>query len=244
MNEAQLGRVLKHCSLDPQGIQVPNWRSLKPGDVILSSHKSKAKESPVYWKQKSEGYDDHACHWSHAMLYVGGLHVAESQSYFKVDGKLWPRTGTRVVPLTMYAKDNHLLVCRVKPSAISNGKRDRMVHHALGDIAAEGRRYDYARLIESLPYQKLASFIPGLWRNVAGYNEGSAVICTDFVLECLAIGGGVFVEEYRQVREKARFFYPADFTQHTKLDVRPMEYRLLVDDPTENRRRRRSLRAA
>jgi hypothetical protein len=143
---AELGPTLARKALSHVGTggRIPNFEELLPGDVILSRNldaKGNVSPSNVRFVQKSlkqKKFSEDNLTWTHTMMYVGGMHVAESQFIKKKE--IW--VGLRVVPLTIYSQNVELLICRHK--ALEGGME--AAQYALLNCIAERRGYPLGRM--------------------------------------------------------------------------------------------------
>ena len=75
---------------------IPSYENLEIGDIILSGYPKKENGKdrwhPVHQSQIRHGCNAASCRWTHAMLYVGELHVIESNKPTKL------KTGVEVDP--------------------------------------------------------------------------------------------------------------------------------------------------
>jgi hypothetical protein len=182
---------------------------LDPGDIVLVKRRQKGGAAQLIADVQEQvlGFASYAAQWTHAMVYVGDLHVAESQK--AILG--WP--GTRVVPLTKYAADCDMMICRFSGPRFSLAEANGIARWALLDCTVGQRRYDNARALDSATLTRPQKT-----------NLQKAVICSEFALECLATGGGVLVGEYNAMLKAERFFYPADFVKSDAFRKIPLEF--------------------
>jgi len=221
--------------LDAQDFKVvPNYENLLVGDVILSSQPARgwekyfSEDAPIQVHQRTipRFGSSTAPKWSHAMLYVGRLHVVESQVHSKSkDGNF--RSGLRVAPLTLPSPDTELVICRRKNwQSIESfdGYRRNAALYGVVDHVVAPRSYDYSR-IATLALDGKAGIFSDLVRKFIKARFHQSVICSEFVLECLAIGGQMLTQDWFQVsRSKDSYFYPADFAVHPDMELHAMEY--------------------
>jgi hypothetical protein len=83
---------------------IPSHEHLEIGDIILTGFpkklNGKVKWHPVHKSQIKHGCQIDNCRWTHAMLYVGELHVIESNKPTKI------KTGVTLAPLTRDAHNS------------------------------------------------------------------------------------------------------------------------------------------
>lgn len=193
------------------GDLVPNFDNLRYGDVILS--RNKHKKGAVEAAQLRRGFAADAARYSHAMLYVGELHVIESRP--AKDGE--DRDGTRLEPITAYF-GKPLIVCRNR-NAEFDRRRMFAVRYSLIRQAFGGRPYDrWGALRGGLDGKRP--------KNPELENE---IVCTDLMLEAFAVGAKLMVDEYAEARGGGKFFYPADFFLHPDFERLTVTYRQLAE---------------
>lgn len=205
---------------------VPFADDLAVGDIILTRHAKKFAFLPTvetYQRKIPQFEEGEAASWTHAMLYVGRLHVVESTNIFKIDDFNWG-TGIRITPLIHSSPKTEYLVCRHREanSIPDFGLLAQSVAlYALMDHAIRRRSYGFDRatavvLASWPPYLK---FLKRLFPN----RLDEAIICSEYVLECLAIGGTILTDEWSSVSND-RFFLPADFYNHPDFEHLPMKF--------------------
>lgn len=192
--------------------RIPDFDQLRVGDVVLS-RSIKSKPPVIERHQLEVGKPPEAAKWCHAMLYLGRLHVAESQTFHKVHNKGW-QSGVRIAPL-IGNKSSELMVCRIRDEFDDEEFRKEAANYALMDHAIHRRRYSYERIAAmALGSWKLTGWLaPRFYGNLA-----KTIICSEYVLECLAIGGTFFIEDHDAIGGK-NVFYPADFAAHAGFDT-------------------------
>ncbi|MDB6147945.1 MAG: hypothetical protein JWO45_1609 [Spartobacteria bacterium] len=203
----------------PPGTRIPAYEKLKVGDVILSRRrKHNFVSRNIVSAQREHGHDENDCTWTHAMLYVGDLHVAESTKAMK-----W-RTNVQIVPLTHYS-DFDLLVLRHTDEGFPGERQYEIVRHGLLMQSIYPRRYDWPSAF-SVRYARTLKF--HLPRSILF----ERIFCSEFVLECFALKGGYMIDQYVDVRDQNRnppyHFLPADFLKVQKFQKIEMEYYDLV----------------
>lgn len=217
--EAEIGGSFASCALSRMkrggAILIPNYERLERGDVILSKHclsDTNIKNTPVQIAQlslASKRFSEDACSWGHAMVYVGNMFIAESQPFFF--SGITPKSGLRALPLTIYSLSRELIICRHKELCSTLG--EKIAHYATLNCIADTRRYPLLRTIKSALLDK------SLKKELL-----KAANCSEFALECLAIGGGYMVEPYSKLDDGEAEFYPADFFTRQEFDKIPMSY--------------------
>jgi hypothetical protein len=204
---------------------LPDFNSLRVGDIILSRDAKRKKLSGIQYHQSTierfKAVPD-APSWSHAMLYLGRLHVAESTTHFKVGPIKW-KSGVRIAPL-IGGPAVDLLVCR-RGDADSIDDYEQFSNgaalYALMNHAVAPHGYDYSR-IAAIAMSNRGKILKKLGAKILLDAEKS-VICSEYVLRCLAFGGQMFTDEY-DLLSPTEFFYPADFACHHKIQKNPMTY--------------------
>jgi hypothetical protein len=189
---------------------IPSYECLQLGDIVLAGHPKKTngkdKWHPVRSSQLKQGCHSDSCRWTHAMLYVGQLHVIESNKPTK-----W-KTGVTLAPLTRDAHRSEFLILRYKGEDFL-GRRDHMVRHALMSPYLTPRQYDIPGAIAS----------HFSWRP-KGADHSTRIFCSEFILECFFLQG-FLVEEFIEVTEgRNKFFLPAHLAVHNRFDRFPMKY--------------------
>jgi hypothetical protein len=190
---------------------IPSYECLEIGDIILSGHpikqNGKYKWHPVHKSQLKQGCDPASCRWTHAMLYVGDLHVIESNKPTKL------RTGVNLAPLTRDSHNREFLILRYAgPDFIA--RREDIVRYALMSSYLTPRQYDVGGAIAS----------HFSWRPT-GADHSKRIFCSEFILECFFVQGPYLVEEFIAVTEgENQFFLPADLAVDDRFDQFPMKY--------------------
>lgn len=149
------------------------------------------------------------------MIYVGQLHVAESQTFFFADGRI-PMTGNRIAPLTLYAAKHDLRVCRL-PN-LSSEVRNQIAIDSLLNVSIDRRRYDFYRALAEGD-RKIFSAIKPLLRTRTKDERQTAAICSDFVLLCHVRQGLLLAEHIRIQEDSEYYFYPAEFSASSRFDT-------------------------
>ena len=207
------------------GCLVPNYDDLLVGDIVLSR---KAARRPHALTSLLPSIESHqrsierlkttdAWRWTHSMLYVGRLHVAESQKSFRA-------IGTTVSPLTKPA-NIELVVCRRRDRDEIEGfdaYRRNAALYALMDHAVNKRDYGRKRIVAISTDGR--GFISKIAGRVFPPDFSKEIICSEFVLEALAIGGKMLTQEWEQLKTPQSFFYPGDFYAHPSFETVPLTY--------------------
>lgn len=191
---------------------VPNHQGLRFGDVILAQDVNK--KQLITAAQLRQGFSAEAACFSHAMLYVGELHVLEAQFESGGNGEF---SGTRIAPLTRYS-GRELLVARYRP-AESDREGLLVARYALIRQALGRRAYDWRGALR----------VGATGRRKSAPDLENAIVCSELVLEAFAIGGQFLVDEYADVRSGRRFYYPADFFANKTFDKLEMTYFRLTE---------------
>jgi hypothetical protein len=204
---------------------LPDFNILRVGDIILSRDAKRKKVSGIQKHQSTierfKASSEYAS-WSHAMLYLGRLHVAESTTLFKVGPLQW-KSGVRIAPL-IGSPTVDLLVCR-RADADATDNYDQFSNgaalYALMNHAISPHGYDYSR-IAAIAMSNRGKILRKLGSKILLDAERS-VICSEYVLRCLAFGGQMFTDEYDAL-SPTEFFYPADFACHKNIETFSMKY--------------------
>jgi hypothetical protein len=201
--------------------RVPNPEDLRVGDIILTRSR-KNSTNPIVNTQRNRGFNLDDAQWTHVSLYVGDLHVLEAQG-FKDDG-WWSdltagaaklRAGVQIRPVTRYTQSCEIRVLRHTDPDYAN-VRMSVARYGLLDLCVNRRRYGHMRALHG-------AFPPDAgWR--AKPRLEREVICSELVLECLAIGGQVFVREFDNVSTGNEFFFPASYSAHSALQQVDFSY--------------------
>jgi hypothetical protein len=216
---AAISAVGRLRRIDSKRRLIPSHEHLEIGDIILTGYPKKLNGKdrfhPVHRSQKSQGCDPDSCRWVHAMLYVGELHVVESNKPTKF------RTGVTLAPLTRDAHNSEFLVLRYKGSDFKY-RRDVINRYALMSPYLTPRSFDGIGAIQS--HFK--------WRP-KGANHTKRIFCSEFILECFAIMGPYLVEEWLKVTEQpGTFFLPAHLAVDERFERLPMKYFVLEQSAT------------
>lgn len=220
--EAEVGKgaarsAIKHLKWAEDGRRlVPSQEDLRVGDVILSKPSNgRWHATETVTTQRDYGCSDEASRWTHAMLYVGQLHVAESNKPISA------RTGVAIFPLTAYTDQYEFLVLRYKNSEFGDSRRQNIARYALLSRNIDPRRYDLRTAYKAWRRQR---------RNAPKHLK--SINCSEFVLECFAIGGPYLIEEYlRLMNDADTFFFPAHLAENDNFEHIPMRYRYFVSSP-------------
>lgn len=191
---------------------IPNPEDLRVGDLILTRHLSQAgSEAPtlISRAQSLLGFSPAGSAWTHVALYVGDLHVVEAQGIkdrtalaeaLKGEGNLL--AGVQLRPITDHYERGAVQVLRHTSQAFPE-VRGMIARYALLDLHLRKRRYGHARAIRTVTDNTSTT--------AKAQHTDSEIICSEFVLECLAIGGSTMVQEYADFRDGKRKVLPASF---------------------------------
>ena len=201
---------------------IPNFEALVPGDILLTKTLKKGKpdrSSVVYIGQhnhtKKSFSDDNAL-WTHAMVYVGNMHVVESQlgrraiKTFSHREKAAP-AGLKVSPITDYSYNFEIVICRLK--GLSKEDSHKVALYALSNCFIDKRTYPRARIV-----------VDTITAKSRPKKLNLAATCSEFSLECLAIGTGNMTSVYVNVTSGDDDYYPADFHRSEQFEKIPMTY--------------------
>lgn len=205
---------------------IPNYQNLKQGDIILSrqlTSNGHPKFSPIEVGQQlaNTKFSANNCYWCHAMIYVGSNFVAELQGFY-LDSQQKLRQGLRVIPLTSYKQD-HLLVCRHKQMGLLGND---VANYALLNCVVNARNYPFVRVLATLINRRQWGQLSQM---IKQKDLLKSITCSEFALECLAIGARCMVQEYLNVNGNQDDFYPADFHFHSDFDKIEMNYLNVTD---------------
>lgn len=222
--EGAANSILRKLKGDPALIPSPDH--LAVGDVILTRHSKKFGWLPTvetYQRRNAQFQSGEAATWSHAMLYVGRMHVVESTNHFKIGPLEW-KSGIRVAPMVHDDVKTEYLILRRRDSSKIPGFEQLVgaaAVYALMDYALRRRTYGYDRatavVVSTWPriFSGLRKFFPN--------RLNQAIICSEYVLECLAIGATMLTDEYNNLGTDS-FFLPAHFFVHPDFDHLPMKF--------------------
>lgn len=205
---------------------IPDFEWLQAGDIVLSRSKTRPGKKPPAIERHQRTIPrlqkNGACSWTHAMLYVGRLHVAESTTFFKTGILDW-RTGIRISPLIADIEATDLLICRRKDFQQTAPNRNEAVAYALLDHAVHRRPYGFDR-IASIALSR-TGIVGRVLTPLFRAQLTKAIICSEYALECLATAE-LLTSEYASIGN-TNFFYPGDFHAHRAFDHIEMRYRQL-----------------
>lgn len=201
---------------------VPIHESLRVGDVILTRERGRrGGKNPVRIAQSLAGYEDGFATWTHAALYVGDLHIIESIGGFLRELRKAPhtpwRSGVHLRPLTKYSSTHDLRVLRYESPDFDTERR-RIAAYAFLEYSIGKRKYDHARV------RNLAKSVAWREPDKAGTKHSTKVICSEFVAEAFAIGGGLLAEMYNDLLEKGVPIYPATLAKCDRFREVPVSY--------------------
>ena len=210
IGKAAAHSAIKHLKWASDGRRlVPSQEGLRVGDIILSRpSENKWQASEIEATQREYGCNEECSRWTHAMLYVGQLHVAESNKPYSV------KTGVAIFPLTAYTDQCEFMVLRYKNSEFSDGRRQNIARYALLSPNIDPRRYDWQTAVNA-------------WRRKLrkAPKHIKAINCSEFVLECFAIGGPYLIEDYIELMaDQDTFYFPAHFAGSAHFEQIPMNY--------------------
>lgn len=144
------------------------------------------------------------------MLYVGQLHVVESNKFIN-----FRRTGLKVAPLTRDCANHEFLVLRYNDNEFRGSRRQNVVRYGLLSQTVNPRRYDRGAAISAVFQRRRPSQTMHLKR----------INCSEFVLECFAIGGAYLVDDYVRVTSTPnQFYFPAHLAENKKFERLTMRY--------------------
>jgi hypothetical protein len=214
LSESAARSAMRHVRIRSDGVAlIPSYEDLRVGDVILSRPLSrKWPTAEIETTQKKYGCNRDCCCWTHAMLYVGQLHVAESNKPYAI------KTGVGISPLTAHTGSSEFLVLRYRDAEFRATRRQSIARYALLNPTINPRRYDVRAAIGAR-----------LRRRPTGVRHAEYVNCSEFVLECFAIAGPYLIQSYLQIQnERNSFFFPAHLADDSNFEQFPMKYYKLV----------------
>ncbi len=206
--------------------QIPNHEQLLVGDIVLSRPMKNGVVTPsvVETTQIEHGYSSEAAYWTHVSLYVGDLHIIESQGFKDIEywKNGWRKnTGVQVKPITKYSSTHDVIILRNTHPEFSNN-RGLIARFALLDHTVFPRKYDWNTALEAAPTRRFKK------RSKPKLDE--RINCSEFILECYAIGGSVLVPEYVSVSNGEKFFLPATFYQHKSFEKIDFDYLTITNE--------------
>jgi hypothetical protein len=210
ISSAAAKSAIRHLKRASDGMAlVPSHESLRVGDIILSRPVDrKWPTSEIESTQRRYGCIEEHCTWTHAMLYVGQLHVAESNKPYAL------KTGVAIFPLTAYTAGFEFLVLRYKNDEFLAGRRQNIARYGLLSPNINPRKYDRKAVWDAWRRKR-----PG------GAQHTYSINCSEFILECFAIAGPYMIEDYlKVVNEKDTFYFPAHFAADPLFEQVPMKY--------------------
>jgi hypothetical protein len=205
---------------------IPYFEGLIPGDILLTKSLIRGKpnrSSAVYLGQKThekKNFSEENSFWTHAMVYVGNMHVVESQLGRKSrraflnlsqNADKGADAGLKVSPITDYSYNYEILICRLKD--LSREDSHKVALYALSNCFIDKRTYPIVRITTSTLSEKPKAKDLHL-----------ATTCSEFSLECLAIGTGNMTAVYVDVKTGNEDYYPADFHKSEQFEKIPMTY--------------------
>lgn len=202
--------AIRHLKWTPEGDRfVPAHENLRVGDVILSRpHMRVWQTEEIETTQQEYGCTLECSRWTHAMLYVGQLHVAESTKPYSL------KTGVAIYPLTAYSGEFDFRVLRYKNEEFSAGRRQNIARYALLNRYVNPRQYD-----------RKAAYNAWLRRRRKGPKHVKSINCSEFVLECFAIAGPYMIDEYVRLLDGTDdYFFPANLAANSHFEHVPMKY--------------------
>ena len=210
---------------------LPNYSDLRLADVILTkSMKKNIVGDTISKRQRGLKYPADDASWTHAMIYVGQMHVAESVFlWHDIGRKVFLRSGIRIAPITTVIKNCHYRILRHRDLEREKYTVSRLEasNYAMLDYIADRRVYNVIRIPELATDGKVRRI--GAKINIPAIKR--SIICSEFVLECLAIGAGVHVERFFQLQQDFGYIYPADFPNLDNMrEVTLSEVLVILDD--------------
>jgi hypothetical protein len=206
---------------------IPDYSALQVADVILTRPiTSDFVSKNIDAHQAKCGFGKEQSCWCHAMLYIGDLHVAESTVAWWDGLKLRVYSGVRVVSILEALSNREFVVLRGKELANYPEIGSAIAKYALLDFALNRRNYNVGRIAEFTTngfMHKIATKM-----NIGALKN--SIICSEYVLECLAIGGAFLVEEYEALKERS-YFYPANFIASSKFEILNLGTLTVIDGP-------------
>lgn len=195
--------------------RVPDLAALKLGDVLLTAHRRASHPDAVRRVQRFFGMGQAHARWSHCMIYLGGGLVAETNPWsFDPDGT-FHHGRIRERSLSAFARGYDLKVCRLSDEQFGEALRADVVTYAREQIAGPPVPYSIGRIIELLSNRKLPM------------DAVNGMICTDFVLQVLTIGGGQLPRLYAFHDKNARGMMPGHFSERRFFRRFELEHLLL-----------------
>lgn len=191
--------------------RIPRHEDLLVGDIILTKKAS----SEMSWVKAAQLLHERpadAAEWTHAMLYVGHLHVLESRP-----GSLTKRSGVRLSTLAQREKDRVECLRLRHVSPAYRNIRAEVARRALLEFKISRRRYGWRSVQDLALYHITGRRTPP--------NIEYAATCSEYVLSCLANGAAAFVKQYEQtLSHDGPFFLPADLYLRSEFEKRKLAY--------------------
>jgi len=199
-------------------VRAPKHEDLNVGDVILSRPTTKQKPN-ISAHQESHNRPKEASRWTHAMLYVGNLHVLESNPPSFKDR----RNGVRISPLVITEGQSTDFVVLRHKSELFERRRFSMVRRALLDYHLSKPKYDWKAAANAFFFQ--------LSGKRSSPQLHLAANCSEYVLSCYANGAETLVEDYVKIHQddENHFFFPADLYCNASFDKLPMDFYTFED---------------
>ncbi|MCY4336696.1 MAG: hypothetical protein OXC60_18740, partial [Litoreibacter sp.] len=157
-----------------------------------------------------------ASKWTHAMLYVGSLHVLESRPW---NG---PSSGVRTGHLAFKRSEQiECLVLRHK-SPIYYERRFALARRALLEQTLAPQKYS-VRSVAHAATTALSNYLPvQATRRIVDLDK--AATCSEYVLNCLANGAETLVTQYFNILDSDMQFFPADLYMLDDFEKIPLEF--------------------
>lgn len=210
-------------------VALPDYTDLQIGDIILTrGNMKKPHAKKIWYKQIEANHSEENSEFTHAMLYVGKLHVAESVfAWFKLNPLKFFQSGVRVVPLSTAIANSDVKIMRASRGKDSDDEgvaelRFQAGHYALLDHAINRRVYNLSRVAE---INSTNNFVRRIWAEISKKREGEqSVICSHYVMECISVGMGINPKGYIEMTHGRQAVYPAQFItmnglSEVKLDI-------------------------
>ena len=135
--------------------------------------------------------------------------------------KIWRgKPSVQVAPITKYSSTHEITIFRNNNEKFSEF-RGLVARYALLDHAIYPRKYDWITAAQAASASDAEERVEP--------NHTDRINCSEFILECYAIGGSALVLEYDDVSTGGAFFLPADFYTHPSFKPVDIDYYKISD---------------
>jgi hypothetical protein len=190
----------------PIGSVVPNWEMFEVADILLHRDPRVAhgRYSVISHFQRLRGHKLDDASWSHVSMYVGGGFIVES-----MPSSGCFHSGVSANYLHKRARGQEIAILR---TSLGEELRFQIANYLLVSLLRSKRPpYGFGRLLRGTTNVKFR-----LLRN--------GIICSELVLEALAIGGTILVNECVDSFSDDKLFLPAAFASDKRFTHIEPEY--------------------